>query len=38
MLKGFTRKFKPLEIVTEEQVEEIHKAMLDVLRETGPVI
>ena len=35
MLKGFTRKFKPLEILTEEQVRAIHKAVLDVLRETG---
>ena len=35
MLKGFTRRFKPLEILTEEQVEEIHRATLDVLRKTG---
>jgi len=35
MLKGFTRKFKPLELLTEEQVRAIHKAVLDVLRETG---
>jgi len=35
MLKGFTRQFKPLEILTEEQVRAIHKAVLDVLRETG---
>jgi len=35
MLKGFTRKFKPLEILTEEQVEAIHRATLDVLWETG---
>ena len=35
MLKGFTRKFKPLEILTEEQVRAIHKAVLAVLRETG---
>ena len=35
MLKGFTRKYKPLELLTEEQVEAIHKAILDVLRETG---
>lgn len=35
MLKGFTRKFKPLEILTEAQVEEIHWATLDVLWQTG---
>ena len=35
MLKGFTRKFKPLEILTEAEVEAIHKAVLDVLRQTG---
>ena len=35
MLKGFTRRYKPLEILTEEEIESIHKAALDVLRETG---
>lgn len=35
MLKGFTRNFKPLDILTEEQVETIHKGILDILRETG---
>ncbi len=35
MLKGFTRKFKPLEILTEEQVEEIHRGTLEVLWATG---
>ena len=35
VLKGFTRRFRPLEILTEEQVEEIHRATLDVLRNTG---
>ncbi|TET86494.1 MAG: hypothetical protein E3J34_03810, partial [Dehalococcoidia bacterium] len=35
MLKGFTRKFKPLEILTEEQLEAIHRGILDVLWETG---
>ena len=35
MLKGFTRKFKPLEMLTDEQVKEIHRATLDVLRQTG---
>jgi len=34
-LKGFTRKFKPFEILTEEQIEAIHRASLDVLEETG---
>ncbi|GAI96689.1 unnamed protein product, partial [marine sediment metagenome] len=34
-LKGFTRNFKPLEILTEEQVEAIHRGTLDVLWETG---
>jgi len=35
MLKGFTRSFKPLEILTEEQVEAIHRGTLDGLWETG---
>jgi len=34
-IKGFTRRFKPLEILTEEQLWEIHRATLDVLWETG---
>ena len=34
-LKGFTRNFKPLEILTEEQVETIHKGTLEVLWVTG---
>ena len=34
-MKGFTRRFKPLEILTEEQVGEIHRAILAVLWETG---
>ena len=34
-LKGFPRKFKPLEILTEEQVEAIHKGTLEVLWVTG---
>ncbi|MCL4458836.1 MAG: trimethylamine methyltransferase family protein [Chloroflexi bacterium] len=33
--KGFTRKLRPLQMLTEEQVEAIHRATLDVLRETG---
>ncbi|MEA1964073.1 MAG: trimethylamine methyltransferase family protein [Candidatus Aerophobetes bacterium] len=35
MLKGFTRKFKPLEILTEEQVEAIHRGTLEILENTG---
>ena len=35
MLKGFTRIFKPLEILNEEQIEAIHTGTLDVLRRTG---
>ena len=34
-LKGFTRNFKPLEILTEEQVEAIHRGTLEVLWVTG---
>jgi trimethylamine--corrinoid protein Co-methyltransferase len=33
--KGYTRNFKPLEILTEEQVEAIHRGSLDVLEQTG---
>ncbi len=33
--KGFTRKFRPLEILTEEEVEEIHRGTLEVLWVTG---
>jgi trimethylamine--corrinoid protein Co-methyltransferase len=35
MLKGFTRKFKPLAILTEEQIEDIHRGTLDVLETAG---
>jgi len=35
MLQGYTRKFKPLEILTDEQVEVIHKGILGILWETG---
>jgi trimethylamine--corrinoid protein Co-methyltransferase len=35
MLQGFTRNFPPLEILTEEQVEDIYQGALDVLWETG---
>jgi len=34
-MKGFIRNFKPLEILTDEQIEVIHRAALDVLEETG---
>ena len=34
-LKGFKRKFKPLEILSEEEVEAIHASSIDVLKETG---
>lgn len=35
MLNGFKRQFKPLEILSEEQVEAIHQATLGVLQQTG---
>ena len=35
MVRGFTRNFRPLELLTEEGVDAIHRATLDVLRETG---
>ena len=35
MLKGFERGFKPLEMLTEEQVEAIHRATLQVVDGTG---
>jgi len=35
MLKGFTRKFKPLEVLSEEGLEAIHRGSLDVLETTG---
>ena len=34
-MKGFVRNFRPLEILTEEQLEAIHRGTLDVLEETG---
>jgi trimethylamine--corrinoid protein Co-methyltransferase len=33
--KGFKRSFKPLEILTEEQVERINRGTLKILRDTG---
>ena len=35
MLKGFTRNFKPLEILSEGELEAIHRGTLSVLRKTG---
>lgn len=35
MLKGFTRNFKPLEILSGEQIQAIHRGTLDVLETTG---
>jgi len=35
MLSGYTRKFKPLEIISEEEVESIHRGALFVLESTG---
>lgn len=35
VMKGFTRRFKPLEILTEHQIEEIHTRTLEVLWVTG---
>jgi trimethylamine--corrinoid protein Co-methyltransferase len=35
MLKGFTRKFKPLDLLTAEEVEAIHRGALYVLEKTG---
>lgn len=35
MMKGFTRRVKPPEILTEEQIEVIHQGTLNVLQTTG---
>lgn len=35
MIKGFTRKFKPLDLLSEEEVEAIHRGALYVLEKTG---
>ena len=34
-MKGFTRNFRPLNVLTEEQVEAIHRGTLNVLEKTG---
>lgn len=35
MLRGFTRRFPPLNILSEEEIDTLHRGILDVLRETG---
>ncbi len=35
MRRGFTRKFEPVRVLTDSQVETIHKRTLEVLEETG---
>jgi len=35
MIKGFTRRFRPLDILSVEEVETIHRGALDVLMTTG---
>jgi trimethylamine---corrinoid protein Co-methyltransferase len=37
-MDGFKRGFKPLEILTEDQIEQIHQSTLQVLRKTGVAI
>ena len=34
-MKGFTRNMKPLDVLTGEQIEQIHSASLRVLKKTG---
>ncbi|RLE10564.1 hypothetical protein DRJ00_01075 [Candidatus Aerophobetes bacterium] len=38
MAKGFMRRFPPLKILTDEQVEAIHRGTLDVLQQTGVLV
>jgi len=35
MLKGFTRTFKPFELLNEEQIEKINRGTLKILKDTG---
>ena len=35
MRKGFQRRFDPIKVMTDSQVEAIHRATLDVLERTG---
>ena len=34
-IRGFKRKFKPLKLITEEEVDSIHTASLEILKNTG---
>jgi len=34
-MEGFTRKYKPLEVLSEEELEAIHRGALDILETTG---
>ena len=38
MIKGFSRKFKPLEILSDEEMEGIHRGALYVLEKTGMTV
>lgn len=38
MTRGFRRRFKPLELLTDEQCNEIHHGMLEVLEKTGVLV
>jgi len=38
MNRGFRRRFKPLEMLTAEEVNAIHRGTLDVLQETGVLV
>ena len=35
MLKGFNRNYKPIDIISDEEMESIHKGALYVLETTG---
>jgi trimethylamine--corrinoid protein Co-methyltransferase len=35
MLKGFTRRFKPVDLLTDEEMEAIHRGALYLLEKTG---
>ena len=35
MIPGFTRKYPPLEVLTPEEIESIHRGALYVLEKTG---
>jgi len=38
MIRGFRRRFKPLEIATEQEIDAIHQATLEVLWKTGVLV